>query len=66
MSRLAPIGRGSAGSDRQVEDRVTRPVSKGTTTAGITMREPVEASDCSPLIEQLESEQQEEEPSCAI
>src|SRR5213593_4818586 len=67
MSGLAPKGRGSAGSG-WLADRDGRKttVTEPPTTAGITMRVPNEAADCSLPIEQLESAQQEEEPSCDI
>ena len=65
MFRLAPKGRGSAGSGwLEVGDGAMTPVFEATTTAGITMSVPVEAADCSLPIEQLASAQQEEEPSC--
>src|SRR5713226_1252136 len=67
MSRLAPKGRGSAGSGWLADrDGATMPVTEPPTTAGITMRVPTEAADWSLPIEQLESAQQEEEPSGAI
>ena len=67
MSRLAPMGRGSAGSGWLADrDGATTPLFEAATTAGITMSVPVEAADCSLPIEQLESAQQEEEPSCDI
>ena len=67
MSRLAPDGRGSAGSGwLAVEDGAMMTVLEARTTAGITMSVPVEEADCSLPIEQLESAQHEEEPSCDI